>query len=112
MSEGAGVEEQGDEGGQGQCWCGWSPSLGAWERGGEAGEEAVLDEVRAEVDQLWATGHIQPQPVFINEVSVECNHIHFRLWMLLCYTDRTLARPWATASSAMLRNLDFMLEAV
>lgn len=63
-------------------------SWGAWKRGGEAGEEAVLDEVRAEVDQLRATGHIQPQPVFINEVSVECSHIHFRLWMLLCYSDR------------------------
>lgn len=64
------------------------PFPGAWERGGEAGEEAVLDEVRAEVDQLWATGHIQPQPVFINEVSMECDHIHFRLWIVLCYSDR------------------------
>lgn len=48
----------------------------------------MLDEVRAEVSQLWATGHIQPQPVFINEVSMECDHIHFRLWIVLCYSDR------------------------
>lgn len=75
-------------GSKGSAGAAGARSWGAWERGGEAGEEAVLDEVRAEVDQLWATGHIQPQPVFITEVSVECNHIHFRLWMLLCYSDR------------------------
>lgn len=79
MFKGRVTREQGNAGAAGAL--SWGPGRGAGR------QEKRLDEVRAEVDCL-ATGHIQPQLCFINEVSMECDHIHFRLWIVLCYSDR------------------------
>lgn len=72
VSKDTGVQQQGDGGEQRQGWSDWSPFLEeAWVRGREAGDEAVLDLVRAGVSQLWPIDQIQLLPVFVNEVSVE-----------------------------------------